>query len=354
MTNHQGSFHTHPQRFPKARKKAADVANQIEHLMSKGPRTLVATVADTSYHTTQGYIVGTTQLGSSVNIYGVPYGTVVNGMRVFCRQIGGKSTLRSFIFDGYAVNLSGTGFAGSFGYTSPVSSLSTGLAITNSTGTTTSASVTGPFGYYFFFFFYMPQLPTNTVTLWQMNAASGGNVLNCEYLPNGKLQIRSQDNHGYLSNAPISAHNIHYCVLQPGVGSQFLLVDNVANYTGLAAPSDNPTFGGASVNYQVSLLSRSDGTQLCPLGSWISKFSFGTCWNGVNAVALQSLGSGLGSVPTTDLELPSAIPQTDCTLLYQLLCEDAAGSTTLADSAGMGGTSAAITLGGSVLANGPY
>jgi hypothetical protein len=322
--------------------------------MNKGPRTLVATIVDTSFHVSQGYVLGTTQLGASVTIFGVPYGSVVPGMRVFCRQIGGKSTLRSFVFDGMAPNLSGTGFSGSFGYTSPVSGLATGLAITNSVGTTTSASITSAFGYFMFFFFYLPQIPANTVTLWQMNAASGGNVLNCEYLSNGKLQVRSQDNHGYISNNPISAHNTHFCIVQSGVSGQEFLIDNVSNYTGISSPADDPTFAGGGITYQVSLLSKSDGTNLCPLGSWVGKWSFGTNWNGSYAVPLQSLGTGLGGVPTSDSELPSAIPQMDCTLLYQLLCLDPVGSTTLADSAGAGGTSAAISIGGSVLQQGPY
>lgn len=349
----QGPFISHPQKYPKARKKASDVANQIEQLMNNGPRTLVATIVDVSFHTSQGYVVGTTQIGAFVNILGVPYGSVVPGMRVFCRQIGGKSTLRSFVYDGMAPNISGAGFAGSFGYTSPIGSLATGLAMTGSTGVPTVSNL-GPFGYFFFWFMYLPQIPASTVTLWQMTAASGGNILNCEYLTNGNLQIRSQDNHGYITLSPISAHNVHFCILQPGVTGQELLIDNVANYTGLASPADDPAFTGAGISYQLSLLSSSDGTGLCPLGSWISKWSFGENWNGSYAVALQSLGTGLGGVPSADTELPTASPQVDITCLYQLLCEDAPGSSTLANSAAGAGTAATIATGGSVMAQGPY
>lgn len=353
MVNSQDPFHQYPAKYPKARRKAVEVVGHIHSLIKKGPRTMVGTVADTSFHVQQGYVTVTTQVGI-VNVYGVPYGSVVNGMRILCRQMGGAATNRAFVFDGMAPNLSGAGYSGSFAYTSTIASLTIGLAETSATGVPTSASVSTSQGYYWFFFMYLPALPTDTVTLWQMTASSGGNILTCEYLPNGYLQIISQDNDGYITNAPVSAHNTHWVVIQPYLTGQELLVDMMANYTGLLSPSDKPTFSGGGVGYQLTLLSNNDGTQLCPLGSWISKWGFGKAWNGVYVPTLQSLGNGLGGVPSLDTELPVATPQQDVTPLYELLCLDAVGSTTLADSAGAGGTSATITTGGSVQTIGPY
>lgn len=353
MVNSQDPFHQYPAKYPKARRKAVEVADHIHSLVKSGPRTMVGTVVDASFHTSQGYVVVTTQIGI-VNVYGVPYGSVVNGMRILCRQMGGAATNRAFVFDGAAPNLSGSGYAGSFGYSAMVASLSTGLALTSSTGVPTSAGVSTAQGYFWFFFFYLPALPISKVTLWQMTASAGGNILACEYLPNGYVQVRSQDNHGYLSNTPVSAHNTHWVVIQPFLSGLEFQVDMIANYTGLLSPGDDPTFSGGGVGYQLSLLSNNDGSQLCPLGSWISKFGFGTAWNGVYVPTLQSLGTGLGGVPSLDTELPTATPQQDVTPLYELLCTDTIGSSTLSDSAGAGGTACTISLGGSVNQIGPY
>jgi hypothetical protein len=354
MVDQGKGFHSFPDKYPKARRKASDVVSHMVELTKKGPRTMVAIVADASFHTTQGYVTCTTELGI-VSVYGVPFGSVVPGMRIFCRQMGGQSAIRGFVFDGMAANLSGAGFSGSFGYSSIVSSLSTGLAMTSSTGVPSTSALNFVYAYFWFWFFYIPALPTSPVTLWQMISNADATTLSAEYLPNGQLRVIDGIGHGYISNGPISPHNIHWIIIQPGLASQSISIDNVpALYTGIVGSGDNPNFSAGGAAYRLCLLSRSDGSQLAPLGSWISKFCFGSCWNGSGQVALQSLGTGVGAVPSIDAELPSAIAQADIFPLYQLLCLDAAGSSTLADSAGMGGLSASIASGGAVLAQGPY
>lgn len=353
MVTNQGPFHTYASKYPKSKRKASDVASQMVELMKKGPRTMVATVVDMSFHASQGYIVANTELGV-VNVYGVPYGSVVPGMRIFCRQMGGQSTLRAFVFDGMAPNLSGAGYSGSFGYTSTVASLSTGLAITSSTGVPTSSSYSSIYPYFFYWFFYIPQLPTSTVMLWQMTCATDATTLAAEYLPTGQLRVRSGDGHGFISTSPVSPHNIHWIVMQAGGPLGSLLIDQVQwQYTGINGSNDNPNFTGGGAAYQLSLLSNRDGTQLCPLGSWISRWGYGTAYNSAGSVALQTLGTGVAGKPTADSELPTAQSQQDVSLLYQLLCNDGPGSSTLANSSGSGG-SANIAIGGTAQNLGPY
>ncbi len=353
-TNQDKGFRNYPQKYPRARRKASDVVSQMVELTRKGPCTMVAKVADASFHSTQGYVTAVTELGV-VNVYGAPYGSLVPGMRILCRQMGGQSAIRAFVFDGYAPNLSGSGLAGSFGYSSQIASLSTGLALTSSTGVPTSSSYTVVYAYFWYWAFYVPVLPAAKVTLWQMVCATDGTTLAAEYLPTGQLQIRSGDNHGYISTGPVSPHNVHWIIVQPSAGTGSVLIDAVPFlYTGLIGSNDNPSFTAGGAGYQLSLLSNRDGSQLAPLGSWVSKWSFGASYNSAGSAPLQSLGTGIAGLPTQDSELPTAIPQTDVHLLYQLLCEDAAGSSTLADSAHQGGTSASITTGGQVQLIGPY
>jgi hypothetical protein len=352
MTNSQDPFHQYPAKYPKARRKAVEVAGHIHRLVKNGPRTVVGTVVDTSFHTSAGYVSCTTQLGSIVNVFGVPYGSVVNGMRIFCRQIGGAATNRSYVYDGAAPNLSGLGYTGSFAYNTTFTGSPSAIALTFGGAVPTSASIITAQGYFAYWFFYIPALPTSNAILWQL--VNGTNVLSCTYLPNGRLQISSQDGHGYATTAPVSAHNVHWCILQPGLSGLELLVDMVAAYSGLLSSPDIPTFIGGSSGYQLSLLSDLFGNSLCPLGTWISKFSVGTAWNTVYVPQLQSLGTGLGSVPSLDSELPCATAQQDVSLTYELLCEDVIGSSNLVDSAGAGGTNIFISSGGAVQAIGPY
>lgn len=354
-TGGKNPFRSYPQKFPRARQSAATVVSHLHEMSKKGPRTLIGTVVDTNFHVSQGYVTVTTQLGI-VTVLGVPYGTVVPGMRVFVRQMGGAATNRAYVFDGMAPNLSTIGKSGSFSYTNMLpSGTATGLALTTTTGVPTTSSVTSVFGYWWYWFFYLPQLPASTVTLWQMTASSGGNVLTAEYLPTGYLRVRSQDGHGYISNAPLPPHNSHYIVMQPAASTGSMIIDGLAfQYSGITSSGDNPAFTGNGTGYQLSLLSNKDGTALCPLGSWISKFGFGTAFVSGTVIPLQVLGTGMSGIPTADSELPTAIAQTDVTLWYQLLCGDTPGSTTLANSASGGGSSATIATGGAVLATGPY
>src|ERR1700738_1155175 len=105
-------FHNSPQRYNQTRQMASQVTQSLVSFMAKGPRTLVATVVDTSFHLTKQYVTATTQLGV-VSVVGVPLGTVIPGMRLYCRQVGGMSGAKSFVFDGYASSVASLGPNGS-------------------------------------------------------------------------------------------------------------------------------------------------------------------------------------------------------------------------------------------------
>ena len=343
------TFRSYPQKYPKANKRADEAIQHIFHLTQKGPRSQVGTVVDASFHLSQGYVL--CQIESNVvRVYSVPYGSVINQMRLFCRQIGATNLNRSYVFDGYAPNVSSlqsqTGsviFTQTHGITSWVSATNAG-----SGGMPSSASLTSSTGYYWHCFFYVPQLPTATMTLWEM-VYSTTNRLHLEYLPTGYLQFRSGDNHGYISSTTVEPHNIHWVQIQPGLTGNEMLIDGAVNYTGLIGGSDEPTFTGSGNTYTGYFLSNYDGSFSCVPGTWISKMGYGVSYTGGVPVALSA------SVPQADSDLPnlSAGGTRETYNLY--LCTDTPGSTTIANSAAGGGTSATLTTANcGVIATGPY
>lgn len=339
-----GTFRNYPQKYPKAQQRANEVVQKVFRLMQKGPKTLAATVVDTSYHLSQGYVLG--QMESSVvRIYGVPYGSVVNQMRVLCHQIGASATNRAYVFDSYAPNISALKTSGSI----LVSQVYNGLTSATATSATmpSIASLASSTGYYWHCFFYLPQLPPGgTVTLLQMTG--GTNKIFLEYLPTGLVQFRSQDNKGYVSQTTVAPHSWHWIMLQPGLTGNEMLIDGVVNYSGLPAGSV-PTFSGGGQSYSGTLFSNSDGTQVCPLGSWISKLGYGTNYAGG---AVQAFST---SVPSDDTQIPNLSIGTGRTTANLYLCTDTPGSATLANAATGGGSTMALTAPYSLLvATGPY
>lgn len=332
--NPQEIFTNHPQRFPKAQAQAARFVQSLQEMMKKGPRSLVATVVDTSFHATQGYVLATTEMGI-VHVSAVPIGSVVPQMRIYVRQQGSQGTNRRFLFDGYAPTLSSQNATGSLLYLTPTPGGAGQVLATTTASVATASSLTTSTGYFWCLFFYMPQLPSTMVTLLSMWAGSVSQAIALEMLPTGQLRFRStNDGHGYITTNPVAPHAIHWVQIQPGlpVGQEFQ-VDGIANYTGLLSSSDDPTFGGGGANYTLLVLSDPSGNTPCPLGTWISRIGFGSSFSG-GVVALPT------SVPTDDSQLPalnaSATQQT--TALY--LCNDTPGSATAANSAPAGAASA--------------
>lgn len=347
-----GIFHSYPQKYAKTRQKAVQALNAIHTLTKKGPRTLVGTVVDASYHAGQGYVSVTTEMGV-VKVFGAPYGSLLPQMRILCRQMNAVNSVQSFVFDGFAPNLSKLGMtSGSLCMTQPSPGVASTPAFSGATaiGTPTQA---GPGGYYWSFFFYIPQLPPSTVTLWAMNYSSNTTTyLACEYLPNGNLQLRSSDGHGYISTQEVVPHHIHYVKIQPNLTGSEFLVDTFANYTGIVTSSDDPTFVASNFNYTLSLLADYNGLQVAPIGTWISKWEFGTSMALGVPVALQNI------IPTSNSELPVS-QGIGAISYYQLLCGSDAGGSTLTDTGitvgtGTGGTTAVDLRFASVLATGPY
>lgn len=341
-------FRTYPQRFPKARQRATELVRQLFELQRKGPRTLIAEVVDTSYHATQSYVTCTTQLGV-VQVVGVPLGTVVPHMRIYARQMGGAASNRGFVFDGYAPGNSALGqTSGSLVMTTPTVGSPTAAPAASANNAITSTSITSSTGYYWHCFFYIPVLPSGIVTIFQMTQTSSANILYLEYLPTGYVRLRSQDTHGYVSTIPVPPHQVHYVQIQPTATAGSFLVDGLSNYTGIANPSDNVTFTGTSNTYGIGLLGNRDGTARCPVGSWVSKFGFGTAWTGSALIPL------LSSVPTSDSLLPGQSGNLG-SAIYLLLCEDTPGGTTLTNSGSGGANSTTVDTTVSVISSlGPY
>lgn len=346
-----GPFKDHPQKFPRAQRSASRLADSIHGMIKKGPRSLIGTVVDTSFHVTAGYVYCTTQLGL-VKVYSVPYGSVVPQMRLFVRQAGPHGSNKQFVFDGYAPALSSLGLSsGSLIMSSPVGDSGTIPAPGATLGITTTAAITTAAGYYWHCFFYLPQLPTTPrVTLFSMATSAQTNIISLEYLSSGQLVFRSTNSspaQGYITTSTVPPHTWHWLLIQPGVGGkQDVLIDGLpVVYKGVAGLSNEiPLFSGAGANYTLYLLSNYDGSGTPPLGTWVSKIGFGTSWTG-NAVI--PLVTGTAGVPASDSDLPNANVSTSQQAIGLYLCENTPGSGTLTNSALSG-------LGGSVSVTSPY
>lgn len=358
----QPTFPNTPQRFPKTQQRAQQLVAGIHEVIKRGPRSLVAQVADSRYHVSQGYCTCSTEQGV-VPVYGIPYGSVIAGMRIFCRQIGGHRTNRAFVFDGYAPNSSLLGPAsGSLLVSGPALASGTAWATTTlSTGLPSVSGLSTSAGYYWHLFYYLPTLPQATCTLMQcVLSTSSTTTLTLEMLPTGLLRFRSSDGHGYqlTSPQPSTPHQIHWVCLQPGLGSslEFLIDEQVGLYTGITSGGDQPTWAGNGANYSWSFLSSADGTAGCPQGSWVSKMGYGTSYS----AGVVALSVGL-TTPTVDTDLPQLSTSSSLKTISLYLCTETPGTLVLANSAPgtpapVGGTLtlSATVAATSVLASGPY
>jgi hypothetical protein len=344
-SSHTPPFHNSPQRFSKSHQKATEATQAIVGLMQKGSRTILGTVADTTFHLTQGYVTATTQLGV-VQVSGVPLGTVLSGMRVYCRRMGTTATNQHYIFDGYASTISSLGSNGSLLIGSGGPSLSSGCA----TVTGVTSGLIGPNGYYWHCFFSLPSIPTGTVTLFQFSQTSAlGTTLSLQLTAGCILQFVSNDGHGYQSTLPIIPHVLHWVVIQPGYAGAALLVDGISAYTGIIGSGDAPTFAGGTNTYTITLGSQYTGSQCVPIGSWLSKFGYGTSTR-LFPVIVPS-GTPL---PAYDTDLVNANAGGIVTnALY--LFEDTPGSATARNSAASGSAGTlAVSTPASISMAGPY
>jgi hypothetical protein len=324
---------------------------QIHQMTKKGPRSLIGTVVDASYHVTMGYVYCTTELGY-VNVYGVPFGSVVPQMRIYVRQQGAQSSNRAFVFDGYAPSVSSLSQSGSLLY-SALSTIPGARLLGNTTASLAAASsLTTAVGYYWHCFFYLAALPTTLATIFCMWTGSTSNAINLELLSSGQLRFRSySDSKGYLSNSVIAPHAVHFVVIQPGLTGLEMIVDGITSYTGLSAGA-TPTFAGGTNLYTLVTLTDSFGNTPVPLGSWMSKFGFGMSYASGSPVAL-AFGN---TPPQSDSDIPNlnsgATMQTSA--LY--LCNDTPGGISAGNTA-TGSSASSLTLTSgicAVSALGPY
>ena len=335
-TNNNTPFHSFPNKYPKARQKAKELMASMHELNKKGPRTLIATIVDVTFHLTQGYCTCTTELGI-IRVYGIPYGSVVANMRVYARQMGGHATTRDHIFDGFAQNPSRTGQSGSLTYDVPmtVSASSTPLAVSPSGSLTASSSLTSSVGYYWHCFFYLPSLPQGGNAVLMQMAGPSSYTLTLSLAPTGILSILSNDGNGFSTVMPVAPHSVHWFVLQPGLVSSYLMLDGVApTIVGTA-----PTFAGGTNTYRMSLLASVNGgtgISIPPLGSWVSKVGYGVAYSGGSPVALPV------SVPVYDTQIVTTTGN-GITPKGVYLCGDVSTSSTLANS-GSDGSGASMTV----------
>ena len=305
--------------------------------MSRGPRTLVATVVDTSFHLSQGYVTATTELGL-VRVSSVPYGTVVPQMRILVRQAGPHRTNRDYIFDGYAPALSQLG--GTSGMVMPT--MATGnvgvVTVQSASGAIpTLSTLSGSTGYYWHCFFYFPQLPTSdAVTLLAMTNSGHTNTVVVEYWPSGVLEIRSlADNKGYITNGPVAPHVPHWLLVQPGLGGgQDVLLDGIPSLYQPIHTGDTPTFLAGGTHYTLILFTSYDGSGACPVGTWVSKLGFGLSYDAVGHTPLPLSVGGEGGIPEADTDLPNmALSSSQQTVVFYLCGDSSPQGPTLLNSA---------------------
>lgn len=331
-----------PSTYPKTRNAASRVVKGLIDLQSRGPRTIVGTVVDTTFHISQGYVLCTTQNGV-VQVYGAPYGKIVPGMRLFIRQLGSIATNRSFIYDGEARALSTMGQSGSL-MVKDMLAANPITAPVSVSGVPTDGSTATAVGYYWHCFFYLSMLPNGNATIFQMRQTASPNLtLTLQMQPSGLLQFISSDGHGYVTTQPVAPHVPHWIAIIPGISGQEMLIDTLSLYTGIASPTDDPSFtGGGSATYTLAVGSNYDGSQLLPIGSWVSK-----------------IGYGLTNVSQT-AQISSVIPEQDSDIttvsgshvLY--LCGDGEESATAANSVVGGAGSLSIVSPFHMSALGPY
>lgn len=338
-----GPFLNTPQRYSKTRAASDRLVQHMHRFLDNVPHTMVATVVDTSFHLTQGYVLATTQSGL-IHVIGVPYGTVTKQMRILVRRMM-IGTNQNYVYDGQAPALSTTGSSGSLfladvSVTAPTSALASVTSVPTDSGFATAT------GYYWHCFFYVPAKLTQTSTIFQMTQTTSPNLsLTLELLPTGFLRFRSNDGHGYITTDTVSAHNMHWVVIVPGQVGQELLVDTLSFYTGIQSSGDDPSFTGggtSSSQYTLSVASNNDGSQPMPLGGWVSKIGYGLADTSTTA-ALSSI------IPSADSDIAVGA---GTHLLY--LCNDTPESATAANTAP--GSVAALSVSAPlhVAALGPY
>ena len=103
LTNTHHLPHGH-RSTPRHRGWPSQVVAQMHRLIQKGPRTLIATVIDTSF-CQDGIRLVHDPTGCGQRLW-CACGTVVPNMRILVRQMGPAATNRGYVFDGMAPALS--------------------------------------------------------------------------------------------------------------------------------------------------------------------------------------------------------------------------------------------------------
>lgn len=322
------------------------------------PPLVVATVADVSTHLTLGYVTATIGKGPVV-VYGIPLGTVVPGMRITVKSTD-AGVQRSWTFVSFAPQPAAGPLSGS-------------LLVTSGLGTSAAATAAGTFttiqsaahGPYVSFFYYTPTLPApgSHCDLFQLRQLSGtqGSVTGY-FTDTGQIGFVLSDGAGttvtYTSaNITISPHQIWHIVFMPGPGSASYQPIQVNGYryksdgvTSYWSSTATTAVTGNFTSAQLWLMNNAAGQFPCPIGSWISKFTYGA--------------SAVGNLPTTPIGVKplsdAAIPNGRATLgqgvftTLRYLMNSNVGTGTLTDTGAAGLTLTVNTAAAAVASIGPY
>lgn len=300
--------------LPRARKQAAKLAQQLKSMVNS-PSAEVAVVSDTGAHLASGYVVATTKHGP-VRVVGVPFNTLVPGMRIFVAPIA----LGQYVYQAMApspaiyTNSSHAVLAdsGALAAAASVDLLSTGGAVGADLMTLPGGLPNQ--GWYWSFFFYVPSLPPPTTSwvLWEQALVVSSSVtgyMQITYDANGWLRQTFYNWPLYYSpytagqtfqtsstQYSFAPHNVWFVTLQ--VASGFTV--NGIQPPGSAAPSLGSITGNTmqTGDYWHYFLGSHTNSQCAPAGSWISKMSFGNA--AVSNVEFNPFGA---TIPAADSDI---------------------------------------------------
>lgn len=364
----------HPAVSATARAGARRIARRLRNSLGGfSPRSEVATVVDTSFHHSQGYITCTSGRGP-IMVVGVPYLTVVPGMRIFLRRITHQGQT-SFIYDGLATpampfNSSGS-LSQEYGQWPAATSAST-YGGTSYAGPYLLLPNTAPVkGWFWSFYFYVSALPKPgaPATLLDMPILNGsfntvvGGIrflydvtahVGVEVYGSGWGDLGAQSAYYNVPCSPQTVWWLNYTL--GGVGMSLNAIQYTAGNSAINGLGSTMTTGPANQAVGLYLLSDSsggfgthlggEGAVAAPAASWISKVTFGAKVDGGGA-AVSPVSFVVD--PADDATVSAAhdlVPTADNALIdlsnvtyggAQYLCGNSTpGGTTLVDNSGHG------------------
>jgi hypothetical protein len=346
--------------YPKSRLQARHVAAALkDHLDQLSPATELATVADTSFLLTQGYVTASSRKGP-LTVIGCPIASVVPGTDIFVRKLA-NTGINQYVYDGlvtptlvgsrsYAI-MSADGVTRA-GYTGTSTGNGAWSGATAASVVPTNVLTTG---WYWSFFFYMTALPspTSPITLTSTNRLQlvGGTYnpdLNISILYNylGQIGLQFYSSGVYTTayaSQAFAPGKVWFLQLHLGnglsVNGQTGSSLTLSNIGSLPAPIQN--------NIVHEFLGGSFGNT-APIGTWVSKFGFGYFPLGSFPYPINSF------IPTSNSQIAQGTSAfgVGLTTYDRLLISDASGTTL--PNTGTGAASGTATSSSAIITIGPY